>query len=58
MLLQKPKKVSSSKSYVFFIASKLQNIMTTTENNWRGRKSVPLIWFFLGKMSEEASPQV
>ena len=58
MLLQKTKNVTISKTYVFFITSNQQNTMLTTEKNWRERKRVPLIWFFLKKMSEVSLPQV
>ena len=35
--------LTSFKAYVFFVASNQQNIMGTTEENWRDRKSVPVI---------------
>ena len=55
---KKVKNVKSSKSYVFIIGSKQQNIMVNTEKNCRERKSVPLVSHFHKKMSKESLPQV
>ena len=55
---KKLKKVTNFETYDFFITIFQENIMTTTETNWSGKRSGPLRSDSFEKIIEQSKSQV